>query len=100
MKKKSLKDVRKVVARERIKTLFEQARQRPKYAKRYVALARKLQQKYRLRFTHEQSRAFCKKCCALFDAKNVSVRTKEGHVVYTCRECGHIRRYPYKKVKK
>jgi ribonuclease P protein subunit RPR2 len=98
--KKKLKDVRKETARERIKTLFEQAKQRPAYAKRYIALAKKLQQKYRLRFSREQSRAFCKKCCTLFNAKNVSVRTKEGHVVYTCKECGFIKRYPYGKVKK
>lgn len=98
--KKGLKEARKAVARERIAELFEQARKKPKYARRYVELARKLQQKYRLRFTREQSRAFCKRCCTLFDGRNVNVRTKEGHVVYTCRECGFIRRYPYLKEKK
>jgi ribonuclease P protein subunit RPR2 len=103
MPKKPSKDMRKATARERIKTLFEQAKQRPAYSKRYIELARKLQQKYRLRFNPEQSRAFCKKCNTLFIGKNVTVRTKEGHIVYTCKECGHIRRYPYlreKKVKK
>jgi len=100
MPKKSLKDVRKATARERIRTLFEQAKKRPAYSKRYIELARKLQQKYRLRFTSEQSRAFCKKCHALFMGRNFTVRTKEGHIVYTCKECGHIRRYPYIKEKK
>ena len=95
---RSIKEERKEVAKERIKELFEQARLRPAYAKRYMVLAKKLKQRYRLKFTKEQSRSMCKKCCAfLIPGKTLTVRTKGSHLVYTCMECGHIMRYGGKK---
>lgn len=98
--RKPLKEERKAIAKERIKELFEQAKQRPEYSKRYMQLAKKLKERHRLRFSREQARKVCKKCCAFLSGRAVTVRTKDGHVVYTCEECGNIMRYPYVKEKK
>jgi len=98
--KKGVKDAQKRTARERIETLFEQAELRPKYARRYVQLIKQLQKRFRLRLKPEQNRRICKKCLAyLRPGVNAMVRTKEGNIVITCEECGHVRRVGYRRRK-
>lgn len=98
--KKGVKEAQKRTARERIRILFEQAVARPAYAKRYMQLVKKLQKRYRLRLTPDQNRKICKKCFAfLRPGVNATFRTKEGNIVITCKECGHVRRVGYRRRK-
>jgi len=90
----------KDVAKQRIKTLFEQAALRWKedvgLANRYVTLARKIAMKYKVRIPPTLKRRFCKHCYAYFvPGFTCRVRTKEGKVVYTCFSCKKFTKIPY-----
>ncbi len=90
----------KDIARERIKTLFQQAKEvfnkDKKLSDRYIKLARELAMKFKIRIPPELKRKFCKHCYAyLMPSKNVRVRTREGKVVYFCLECKKYMRFPY-----
>jgi len=90
------------IAYERIGKLFEQAdslfKEHPELSKRYVILARKLSTRYKMRFTPEQKRLFCKKCDAYLKiGVNSRVRLVHGKRVQTCLECMAVRRMVYKK---
>ena len=90
------------VALQRINELLVQASdafsEYPDMSRRYVLIARKMAMKYKVRFTKDQKRLFCKKCNAyLQQGNNCSVRLEHGRIVITCKECGSIRRIIYKK---
>jgi ribonuclease P protein subunit RPR2 len=90
------------IAKERIAELFRQADEQfkdyPELSRRYVKLARKIAMKYRVRFTKEQKRMFCKACDAyLKQGKNSTIRLQHGKLVLRCSECGFVRRFVYKK---
>lgn len=98
MKQSAVKRARQHTARERIDTLFTQASVRQKYAKRYVSLARRMAQKYKVRIPDKWRRRFCKECNAfLVPGKNCRIRTRSGKVVIRCLECDAIRRIPVKR---
>ncbi len=90
------------LAAERIEILFSQATKRPEWADRYVFLARKLAMKYNVKIPHELRRRFCHKCYHYFGPSKATVRTnpRTKAVEYTCKNCGHVNRYPYIKEKK
>jgi ribonuclease P protein subunit RPR2 len=98
----------KRIARERIQELFQEADKAfsnknlgKDYSNRYVALARKIAMKYKVKIPSELKRRFCKHCYSfLVPGKNCSVRTHEGHVVYFCESCKKYMRYPYKNEQK
>jgi ribonuclease P protein subunit RPR2 len=90
------------IALERIKKLFAEAessfKEHPELSRRYVVLARKLSTRYKVRFTSEQKRMFCKKCDSyLKNGINSRVRLVHGKRVQTCLECMNIKRTVYKK---
>lgn len=65
---------------------------------RYVSLARKIAMKYKVHFSKEQKRMFCKKCDSyLRQGKNCTTRLEHGLLVMKCLNCGNIRRIVYKK---
>ncbi|MDO5847473.1 MAG: ribonuclease P protein component 4 [Methanocorpusculum sp.] len=88
----------KEIARERIGILLgaaEENRSSPSVSARYVALARAISMKQRVRFTKEQRRSFCRRCGAYFvPGDNLSVRVLRGRVIYTCKSCGAVYRFP------
>src|ERR1700690_2375300 len=94
----------KLIARQRIQILFEQAkkvsRADPKLASQYVLSARKIAMAARIRMPLEFRRETCKECNALFvHGVNCRVRIKqkrEPHVVVTCLNCGNQTRIPLK----
>jgi len=95
-------DKAKKIARERIDSLFKEAKKAFKEDKslsnRYVEMARKIAMKCKVRIPSELQRSFCKHCYTyLMPGKNLRVRTQEGHVVYYCLECKKFMRFPYKK---
>lgn len=64
-------------------------------ARRYVRLARRIAERNRLSLPTRLDRFTCDSCNAyLIPGRNARVRTKSGHVVFTC-SCGVQQRYPY-----
>ena len=101
--KKSQKQ--KEIVKERIKILFQQAKEtfkkNPKLSNRYVKLARELAMKYKVHIPPALKRRFCKHCYAyLMPSKNVRIRTRQGKVVYYCLNCKKYMRFPYIREKK
>lgn len=95
----------RIIAKERVKILFDNAekmfKKDPKLSDRYVALARKIAMKANMRMPRELKRRFCKHCnCYLQPGVNCRVRTRAGKVVYYCLNCKRFMRYPYLKEKK
>ncbi len=93
------------IARERIKVLFKEAKKvfnkNPKLADRYVALARKIAMRYKVRIPPELKRKFCKYCHTyLVPGVNCRVRVQHGKVIYYCMKCKRFIRYPYIREKK
>ena len=93
------------IAKERIRTLFDQAEkvfhEDPELSNRYVELARKIAMKFKVRIPRELKRRFCKHCKTyLVPSVNCSVRTHEGHVVYYCKTCRKYMRFPYRREQK
>ncbi|MDD1671437.1 MAG: ribonuclease P [Methanomicrobiales archaeon] len=87
------------LARERIRILFQQAALRfhedPGLSDRYVALARRIAMRHRLRIPRSLRRQFCRHCYSFLVAgTNARVRVHRGKVVVTCFQCRRQRRYP------
>lgn len=90
------------IALERIKKLFSEAessfKEYPEFSKRYVEMARKLSTRYKVKFTPDQKKSFCKNCNAyLKNGVNSRIRLEHGKIVQTCMDCKNVRRTMYKK---
>lgn len=88
---------KKQIAKQRIKILFQKAKEFPEKANRYVQLARNLTQKARIRMPTIYKRKFCKHCKNYFTKGNYRVRTIKHKLVYTCLKCKKFTRIPLKK---
>jgi ribonuclease P protein subunit RPR2 len=102
MKNKNRTPSIKPLARERIAVLFSQAEktfhEHPGYSDRYVALARKIAMRQRVRIDREYRRRYCHHCNHyLVPGVNMRVRVHRGWVAVTCLECGKITRYRMEK---
>ena len=88
----------KEIAIERIEILFDQAyqnRTEPILADRYVALAREIAMRRRLRIPKKYRLAFCPVCHTYFvPGENIRTRIQHGKVIATCKVCGAVMRYP------
>lgn len=98
MKPRSKNPATRKIAKERISTLFVQARQafaeHPERSNRYVDLARKIAMRQRVRIDRELRRQFCHHCYAfLVPGRNMRVRVHRGHVVVTCGSCNRKMHY-------
>ncbi len=105
MKQGKGSEIAQVVA-ERVEILLSQAHSIAKKnlvrAKKYVKMARRLSEKYRVRFTKVQKMHFCKKCNTPFiPGHNVRIAfvPKTHQMVYECKGCGAVIKFPYKKKK-
>jgi ribonuclease P protein subunit RPR2 len=88
-------------ASERIEKLFSEAEkafaENPGRSNSYIALARKIAMKYKVKIRTELKRRFCKHCYSfLKPGINCRVRLTEGHVTYYCLSCKKYMRFPYK----
>ncbi|WP_457555588.1 ribonuclease P protein component 4 [Candidatus Pyrohabitans sp.] len=104
MRRRNLKLERRI-ARERIEILMQLARdvfpRDRALAKRYVELARRIAMRYNVRFPAGWKRFFCKACGSfLVPGVNLRVRCTKQRVVFTCLECGQVKRIPYVREKK
>ncbi len=102
MKERSKTPQTKKIARERISLLFELAGREfssaPELSNRYVALARKIAMRQRVRIDRRLRRQFCRHCSSfLVPGKTSRVRVHDGRVVVTCLACKTRRRYPLRR---
>jgi ribonuclease P protein subunit RPR2 len=93
------------IAKERIKRLFNLAKEgyekNPERTARYIELARKIGKRYNVRLTRKEKRSFCKNCNHLLIPNKTStseIDSKKQLVIIKCTNCGNIYRYPYEKV--
>jgi ribonuclease P protein subunit RPR2 len=102
MTQKSVNPGPKKLARERINVLFREAEaafpENPERAHRYVALARRIAMRQRIRMDRNLRRRFCHQCYRyLVPGVNMRVRVHRGRVVVTCTYCGSRTRYPLRR---
>ena len=70
-------------------------------ARRYAALARRIAMRHTLKFPRRWKRRLCKGCGTfLRPGSNCRIRTRQGVVVITCRECGRVSRVPFTRERK
>lgn len=87
----------KEIALRRIKQLFEEASREPKYADRYVELARKISTRNKVSIPREFSRLYCRKCNSYIAGKKSTTRIRKKMIIVRCLKCNNIRRYKIKK---
>ena len=91
----------KQIARERIEILFSEAekafKSNPKRAAEHIKAAHKIAMRYRVRMGPQFKRKFCKKCFTyLKPGETSAVRLNDGVLITTCKNCGEVKRMPYK----
>lgn|SRR3989338_1979093 len=89
------------IAMQRITQLFEQAfirfNEDKNLSNRYVALARKISQKYKVTIPSNLKRQFCKHCYSyLMPGTNCTIRLTGKTITYSCKECRKFMRMMYK----
>ena len=90
---------------ERIKSLFEQAKDKfnsnPNLSNKYVKMARKLAMKINLRIPSELKRQYCKHCYSyLKPGVNLRIRNNKSRIVYYCLNCKKYTRFEIKNKKR
>ncbi len=93
------------IAQQRIHRLFklakEKIRDEPELAQRYVAIARKIAMRAKLKLPVEYRRMICRGCKSfIYPGVNCRVRVqqrREPHMVITCQNCGETTRIPLRK---
>ncbi|SES62500.1 ribonuclease P protein subunit Rpp21 [Methanococcoides vulcani] len=103
--KKKQKNLIKDIATERIECLFKLAGEsyssNPHRSDRYVALARRIGMRYRIRLPSYLKRRICKGCHSFLVPGNSSrIRLHGRYMTITCLKCGKEMRYPYRTDKK
>jgi len=99
--RKKNKAISRDIAQERIRYLFELAKnelsQDPVRSERYVTLARKIGMRHRVSIPAELKRNLCKKCGSLLvPGHNSRIRLKDGRITVTCLRCAEVKRYPFR----
>lgn len=89
------------IAAERINILLSEAQKsfsaHPERSHRYAELVHKLKLKYKVKLAPEIKRRLCKKCHKfMVPGKNCSIRIHNSRIIYTCKECGAVRRFSLK----
>ena len=95
------KVIQKKIAKERIDILFEEAKKAfknaPELSKRYIILARKISMKIKVPIPKDYKKLFCKKCYTFLQpGKTLRTRVNKKILIYYCKNCGTIKRYPLK----
>ncbi|MFA5406835.1 MAG: ribonuclease P [Candidatus Nanoarchaeia archaeon] len=91
-------------ALERIRVLFDLARQEfsksPERANRYARMINEIIKKTRVRPNKSIRHFICSQCNQLLvPGSTLSVKSDDGFMIYTCLNCGNIKKYGYLKEK-
>jgi len=100
MKKREPKSNLKKIAAERVKILFEKAKEHPNMGTRYIEIARKIAMKVNYKLPSDLRRRFCKYCNVYFYRDNYRVRTREKMLIYYCNSCKKYSRFGLNKKSK
>ncbi len=100
---KRKKNLEKNIAHERIEILINRAKNYVysdyKLARRYISLAKRIAERYRIKIPKEHKLVFCKNCLYPYRSDKFRVRVKKSRVVVTCLNCGEEKRVPIRPVK-
>lgn len=100
---KRRKNVEKNIAHERIEILIKRARDYMyndyKLARRYVSLAKRIAERYRIKIPKEHKLIFCKKCLYPYRSDRFRVRVNKSRVIITCLNCGEEKKVPIRPTK-
>lgn len=90
------KKLEKEIALRRIEILLSIARKttKPELSRRYVTLAKRISEHYRVAIPKEHRNTFCKNCCLPYRSDKSRIRVKKSRIIMTCSNCGNIRRIP------
>ena len=101
--KQSIKNLKREIAKERIKRLFIMAElfvfSYPELSKRYCWLIERIRKAVNLRLSKEQKIKYCKKCFTYWiPGKSVKIVFNHSNhrVIYKCLICGYERSFVYK----
>ncbi|MFQ5907453.1 MAG: ribonuclease P protein component 4 [Thermoplasmata archaeon] len=103
MGRRRRKGLERRIARERMGILFDLAEEEARRgnlprADRYARLARRLGMRYNVPLPAPHRRRYCRACGAyLAPGAAARVRFRRSRVIVTCRACGRISRYPYRR---
>ncbi len=100
-KKPFSKSKQQKIAKERIKVLFQLAKESFKedsnLSDKYIKLARRIAMKHKVRLGPEFKKKFCKNCHKyLLPGVNCRVRLHKHRLIYYCLSCRHFMRQPVK----
>ncbi len=89
------------IAKERIKLMFELAKDNFKKDSRisdkYIKMARRIAMKHKIRLPSSLKKRFCKNCHKyLVPSFNCRVRIHKHRLIYYCLSCRHYMRHPIK----
>ncbi len=89
-------------ALDKIELLFKLACQEypksPERAHRYAKMINDIIKKTRVRPSGKVRHFICSDCCHLLvPGHNLSVKSDDGAMIYTCKDCGNIKKYGYTK---
>ncbi len=97
----------KKMAEERIKKLFEEAKEQfeehPDRSNRYIELAHKISKKHNKKISKELKKKFCPLCKSYWVPGNtvkVRIDSENNRIVYKCIKCKGKRTYGYSEEKK
>ncbi|MCK4364741.1 MAG: hypothetical protein KAW45_01685 [Thermoplasmatales archaeon] len=96
------KKTQKIIAKNRIKKLFDMAEQKAHsanfdLANRYVNLARKISMRYLVPIPKEYKRRFCKHCYSyLLPHVTCRIRIHRNKIIIHCNNCNKFTRIPLK----
>ena len=100
------KNICQRIAKERIDILLSEAYKafahHPERSERYVAIARKIGMKCNVSIPHEYRMMFCKNCGRYLIpglSSRIRLNSRKNNIVITCKNCGSVKRYPYKPLK-
>ncbi len=95
------------IGKERIEKLLASAEKysktEPILSRKHLKLAIKIGMRYNIRLDKRLKKRICKKCFSfLIPGENSIVRTspKQQALISTCKNCGSVRRFPYRREKK
>ncbi|MCA9486664.1 hypothetical protein H6501_05450 [Candidatus Woesearchaeota archaeon] len=101
MKTKERKELQSQYAQKNIEKFFSllDTRFAPDFDATYVTEIQRLSQAFTLRLSREQKLKFCRNCKCYWNTQTRMIRfSKENQAKeYICKNCGFVRRFPYKK---
>ncbi len=100
---KRKKSLEKNIAYERIGALIKRARNYMykdyTLSRRYISLAKRISERYRIKISKENRMIFCKKCLYPYRSDKYRVRVNKSRAIITCLNCGEERRVPIRPLK-